>query len=182
MSWTSNNETSDEDSDTDTVSQDPTRRPSASFIKLCHSARSTNFDQETRAAYPEDQVWVLRNTNKKLYVRSNGIPSNNTDQRLTYEGHRGLASYPGLGDILLANIGRSDNGSTLMRYYGGELPRGNWAGNRIDVRSIDHVVEDMRQEGWKDISRQEAVKLHEIWFMNAYGSGELPKELKETLS
>jgi len=50
VSWTSNDETCDEDSDTDAASQDPTKRPSASFIKLCHPG-FTDFDQEIRAAY-----------------------------------------------------------------------------------------------------------------------------------
>jgi len=151
VSWTSNDETCDEDSDTDAASQEPTKRPSASFIKLCHPARFTDFDQEIRAAYPEDQVWVLRNISKKLYIRSDGIPVRNRGNRLTYEvGHRGLESYPGLGNALLANIGWSDDSSTSMRCgYGCDPTRGSWAGDRIDVRLMDDVMEDMTQEGGK---------------------------------
>lgn len=182
-SWTSDDETSDEDSDTDAALQDPTKRPSASFIRLCHSARSTDFDQETRAAYPEDQVWVLRSISKKLYIRSDRIPVRNRGNRLAYGvGHRGLESYPGLGNALLANIGWSDDSSTSMRCgYRCDPTRGSWAGDRIDVRLLDHVMEDMTQEGWKDISRQEAAKLHRIWCEDAGGSGKLPKEPKPSL-
>lgn len=184
VEWTSNDETSDEESssDTDEASQDPTKRPSASFLRVCHSIRSTYFDQETRAAYPQDQVWVLRNITKKLYVRSDGIPTKNPDYALTYEGHRGLESYPGLGNVLLANIGWSDDGSTSMRCDGYNLTGGSWAGDRIDVRLMDHVMEDMIQEGWKDISRQEAKLLHGIWCdVDGGGSGKLPKEPKTAL-
>jgi len=97
-------------------------------------------------------------------------------------GHRGLEGYPGLGNALLANIGWSDDSSTSMRCgYGCDPTRGSWAGDRIDVRLMDDIMEDMTQEGWKDISRQEAAKLHSIWREDAGGSGKLPKEPKPSL-
>lgn len=62
----------------------------------------------------------------------------------------------------------SDYGTTSIGCYG--FSRDSWAGDRIDVHLIDHVMENMRQEGWKDISQQEAVKLDKIWCVDVSGS------------
>ncbi|KIM36819.1 hypothetical protein M413DRAFT_448943 [Hebeloma cylindrosporum] len=161
--------------------QDPTKCPSGYFSSSCNAVRSVDFGHEKLAAYPEDEVWLLRNISKKLYVRSDGIPANNTGYHLTYEGHRGLQRYPGLGSVLVANIGWSEDGSTAMPWCGCELTTGSWAGDRIDVCLMDHVIEVMSQERWKDISRQEAVKLHGIWRDHEGGDGTLPDEPKAAL-
>jgi hypothetical protein len=150
---------------------------SAAFTESCKTVETVDFGDEWKASYPNGSIWVLRNLNKKLYVRSNGIPTASKDYRLTYAGHCGLQGFPGLGNVLLANIGWSEHDSTLMCYSGrGNLANGRWAGDRIDVCLMDDVVEDMTKEGWKDISRQEAIRLYEIWCEEEGGGRDLQEE------
>jgi hypothetical protein len=165
-----------EDGYGDYISNDDEENPQV-FARSCRTVRNVDLGDEVWAAYPNDRVWVLRNITKKLYVRSNGIPTVNNENRLTYNGHHGLKGFPGLGNVLVANIGWSQDSSTSMWYSrSGKLAEGNWAGNRIDVRLMDDIVEDMAKEGWTDISRQEAITMYHVWYECGDGEGDLPDE------
>ena len=147
------------------------------FSESCTNFRSVNCGYERQVSYPNDGVWALRNLSKKLYVRSDGIPTINDENNLTYEAHDGLQGFPNLGHALLANIVWSDDSSTSMRFRD---VQGSWAGDRIDVRLMDDVAEEI-QEGWKDISRQEAVTLYNIFVEEEEVDGDFPEEPKAPL-
>jgi hypothetical protein len=162
----------------DVASQDATDTSPEAFTELCKLVRDVDFGHDMLASYPSDRAWALRNISNKLYVRSDGIPILNIQDNFTYEGHRGLQASPGLGHVLLTNILWSDGNSTSMRFSD---VQGGWAGDRIDVRLMDDVVEEMQEEGWKDVSRQEAIRLYEILVEEGVVEGDLPEEPKASL-
>ena len=74
---------------------------------------------------------------------------------------------------LLTNIVWSDDTSTAMQFSD---VQGSWAGDRIDVRLMDDVAEEMQEEGWKNISRQVVITLYDIFVEERDVRGDLPEE------
>ncbi|KIM36818.1 hypothetical protein M413DRAFT_448941 [Hebeloma cylindrosporum] len=157
----------------DQTSHDPTQMSPEAFTASCKLIIDVDFGPDMLVAFPRDRVWALRNISKKLYVRSDRVPTINGEKNLEYESHHGLQSFPGLGQVVLANILWSDDSSTSMRFSD---VQGGWAGDRIDIRLMDDVAEEMQEQGWKDISRQEVIKIYDIFFEEGNVEGELPEE------
>ncbi|KDR69810.1 hypothetical protein GALMADRAFT_214894 [Galerina marginata CBS 339.88] len=145
------------------------------FTDQCRTLSRVSYGEGKAIAYPLDRVWVLRNLTKKIYVRSNGVPTASGNGSLSYDQPEGFAGYPGLGNILVANIGWSDDPSVSM-CYDGNLVNGKWAGDRIDVRLFEDIEEEISAEGWADDTRKQAKRLYDIWLEDGDGRGEFPEE------
>ncbi|KIM36809.1 hypothetical protein M413DRAFT_448934 [Hebeloma cylindrosporum] len=163
--------TSDEDS------EDESESPQLLFMASCREYTYVDRGYK-RESYPNNRIWALRNISKKLYVRSDGIPIIDENKNLTYYVRSGLQGLPGFGQVLLTNILWSDDNSTSMPFSD---VQGSWAGDRLDIRLMDDVVEELQEEGWKDISRQEAIKLYNILLQESEVEGDLPDEPTESL-
>ncbi|KIM36805.1 hypothetical protein M413DRAFT_448932 [Hebeloma cylindrosporum] len=146
------------------------------YRESCTKYGQLDYGLKPAISYPNDRIWALRNITKKLYVRSDGIPTIDDKNNLTYYEHNGLQSLPGFGQVLLTNILWSDDDSTAMEFSD---VRGSWAGDKLDIRLFDDVAEEFREGGWKDISRQEAIKLYNILLEKSDIEGDLPKEAQE---
>ncbi|KAF8901888.1 hypothetical protein CPB84DRAFT_1776933 [Gymnopilus junonius] len=130
-----------------------------------------------KEAYPMDRVWVLRNLTKKIFVRSNGIPTPGEDGTMSYGNHQGFIGEPGLGNVLLSRIAWSDDSSISMTYEDAEdISRGSWAADRFDVRGYDEVKEELARDGWLDHTRVEAKRLYGIWISERGDEGDFPEE------
>ena len=162
----------------DVASDGAIERSPQVFTESCRNIGSVNCGYEKRNSYPNDRVWALRNISKKLYVRSDGIPTVNDEKNLTYKAHDGLQGFPNFGHVLLANIVWSDDDSTPMSFSD---VQGGWAGDRIDVHLMDDVAEELQEGGWKDISRQEVITLYDIFVDEGDVEGDLPEEPKASL-
>ncbi|PPQ75376.1 hypothetical protein CVT26_015509 [Gymnopilus dilepis] len=140
--------------------------------------RDFSYDWKLKEAYPSDRVWVLRNLTKKVYVRSNGVPTiNEDDSELTYDEHKGFAGKPGLSHILFSRISWSDDFSISMAYDKDEdIARGAWAADRLDVRLLDEVEQELITDGWIDITQVEARRLHDIFVQDHYFECDFPEE------
>ena len=156
-------------------SEDATDRSPQTFTESCRTIRTVDYGYEKHVSYPTDRVWALRNISKELYVRSDGVPTINGGENFTYEDHDGLEGFPNLGHVLLKNILWSDDESTAM--YFSDV-RGAWAGDRIDIRLMDDVAEEMQEGGWVDISRREVTILYDIFLEDRAVRGDLPEELQ----
>ncbi|KAJ3503004.1 hypothetical protein NLJ89_g8630 [Agrocybe chaxingu] len=107
--------------------------------------------------------WILRNLNKKLYVRSNGIPTINKSSPMRY-GNKWFYIAPHLGQVLLARCAWSSDWSCSMQYEGElNLTQGDWAGDRFDIRAFEEVAEELHQEGWEDVTRTLARQIYDIY-------------------
>ena len=128
------------------------------------STRFFNYDWQLEEPYPPNHIWILRNLTKKIYIRSNGIPTARDDKTLTYDEHQGFAGIPGLTHVLFSRIAWSDDSSISMGYrdHAG-LCRGAWAGDRFDVRIFEDVEPELIREGWVDNTRIEARRAYELW-------------------
>ncbi|KAF9542750.1 hypothetical protein CPC08DRAFT_716908, partial [Agrocybe pediades] len=130
--------------------------------------------------YPIDRTWVLRNLDKKIYVRSNGIPSGYMQRGnaiLSYHGDTCPFASPGLGDVLLGRIGWSQDDSCAMLsgdYF--NLTQGDWVGDRFDARLLDDVKEQLESEEWTDGTNEEAIRLRGIWNLEFPGQEEITEE------
>jgi len=105
----------------------------------------------------DSRVWVLRNLDKKLYIRSNGIPS------MIASNRPGLFAAPGLGSVLLGRIGWSEDSECGMNWDEDTLHQGEWVGCRLDVRLFDEVKDAMITDGWIDDTDTEAERTRDIW-------------------
>lgn len=117
----------------------PRRTQPNAAHKLSQSCRdfgSVDCGYEEPVSYLSDRVWALRNICKKLYVRSDGIPTIDREKNLSYANYNGLRGFPGLGHALLTNIVWSDDTSTAMQFSD---VQGSWVGDRVDVRLMDDV-------------------------------------------
>jgi len=159
-------------------SEDATDRSPQAFTESCRTVRTVNYGYEKDVSYPTDRVWALRNISKKLYVRSDGVPTINGGNNFTYEDHDGLEGFPNLGHVLLANILWSSDNSTPMDFSD---VQGAWAGDRVDIRLMDDVAEEIQEEEWMDISRREATILYNILLEEGDVRGDLPEEPKTSL-
>jgi len=116
-------------------------------------------------SYPRDMTWVLRNLDRKVYIRSNGLPSAfEHDRILRYYKEPGPFAVPGLGSVLLGKVRWSSDPSCDMS-AGNEfnLTRGEWAGDRIDARHFQDVENELKSGGWLDHTNIEAKKLRALW-------------------
>ena len=98
-----------------------------------------------------DQVWVLRNLSKHVYVRADVLSGK--------PGVKGPFFEPfGFGDLLLANITWSTDQVNME--FGHVLVLGPWAGDRFDIVSWDVAKKDIKKEKksnpWKDVSEEQA--------------------------
>ncbi|KIM36817.1 hypothetical protein M413DRAFT_448940 [Hebeloma cylindrosporum] len=167
--------TSDEDYED---SEGESESPQLLFMASCREYTYVDRGYKWELSYPHDHNWALRNITRKLYVRSDGIPTIDDKKNLTYYIQYGLRGFPGLGQVLLTNILWSDDDSTSMPFSD---VQGSWAGDRLDIRLMDDVAEELQEEGWKDISRQEAIKLYNILLQESEVEGDLPDEPAESL-
>ncbi|PPQ99361.1 hypothetical protein CVT26_014304 [Gymnopilus dilepis] len=137
------------------------------FTRTVTQIRTRDFDHDwnLEKAYPTDRVWVLRNLTKKIYVRSNGVPTiSKDDYELTYDEHKGFAGKPGLSHILFSRISWSDDFSISMAYDKDEdIARGAWAADRLDVRLLDEVEQELITDGWIDITQVEAKRIYDVF-------------------
>ncbi|KAF9553621.1 hypothetical protein CPC08DRAFT_727771 [Agrocybe pediades] len=122
--------------------------------------------------YPEDKTWVLRNLDKKIYICSNvGIPTEKDSEDgspkvLKYDGEPGLFAIPGLGSVLVTKMGWSQNPSCSVAWReAASLTRGEWIGDRVDVRLLEDVEVELSKPAspWIDDTEKEAKKIREIW-------------------
>lgn len=114
--------------------------------------------QANRLIYPNGYDWVLRNLTKKEFVRASAITLDE------YPGH--LHSHPSLGQALMTLICWSDDPSASMN-VNFEITRGDWAGDRFDIRPLREVEEEIDKHDWMDISEAVAERIcenaHEIF-------------------
>ncbi|KAJ3514776.1 hypothetical protein NLJ89_g2179 [Agrocybe chaxingu] len=146
------------------------------FVWTCSKKRLFHCANEEEA-YPQDRVWVLRNLTKKVYVRSNRVPDEVEEGKLSYGSPAFDGRIPGLAQIMLGRIAWSSDPMINMEYNKNEdITRGTWAGDRLDVRLFETVREDMKADGWQDVSRAEAERLYQIWLVDGFGGGCLPDD------
>ncbi|KAM6496104.1 hypothetical protein JOM56_008810 [Amanita muscaria] len=95
------------------------------------------------------QVWVLRNLSKRVYVRADVLAGKP-------EAMGPFVEPLGFGDLLLANITWSTD--SVKMDYGHVLVLGPWAGDRFDIVPWDVAKKDIKKEkkAWKDVSEEQA--------------------------
>jgi len=137
--------------------------------KRDHLGRS--YQERDDDAFPRDRTWVLRNLDKKVYVRSNGIPAVFEDDKLLrYYIEPGPFAIPGLGSVLLGRIGWSPGSFRDDEY---QLTQGDWAGDRVDARLFDDVKEELLSGGWVDTSKIEALRTRALWTIQGGGKEDI---------
>ena len=113
-------------------------------------------------------VWALRNLTKKEFVRSNGIPTycaiGNYSMHLSYNRHKGYHGCPGLGQVLFLRTRWSGDPEDIKTANLQDVfPRGDWAGDRFDMRVYEDVAEDMTLDGWSDSTRPMARAIYALY-------------------
>ncbi|CAA7263064.1 unnamed protein product [Cyclocybe aegerita] len=152
------------ESDRDSEDEENDESGEKEFVYLVYrrSRRVQRIYIHWRAIH-EDSLWILRNLNKKLYIRSNGVPTFNESSPMRY-GNKRFGVAPHLGQVLLARCAWSSDGSCSMGYEGElNLTEGDWAGDRFDIRAFEEVAEELHQEGWEDVTRTLARQIYDIY-------------------
>ncbi|KAI0047402.1 hypothetical protein FA95DRAFT_1226092 [Auriscalpium vulgare] len=109
------------------------------------------------AAFDADE-WVLCNLSKQEYVLSRTIKD------FIGEETKGpfCRGRIGFGTAILTRICWSSDSSTAMPYKLG-LHRGEWAGDRFRVTTVDKFEETENTAEWTDVGAQVVAAIEEIW-------------------
>ena len=130
-------------------------------------------------------VWVLRNLTRKLYVRSDGIPTidrHGDNPGLRCENYSGYWGVPGLAQALMLRVAWSscpDTGMVLQDRI--SFHQGAWVGDRFDVRLYDDVAEDITLDGWADVTLELAKEIFMVWKSECELEEELEEEINDRL-
>lgn len=109
--------------------------------------------------YPEDQAWVLRNLSKREYVTAQSI---NEVSGITSTGL--VENAIGLGEVIASRIQWTSDPSGTV-----DGCKGEWAGDRFDITTLDRIGlgltqhEDTDGREWKDVSEKAAKLVDDIW-------------------
>jgi hypothetical protein len=94
----------------------------------------------------------LRNLSQRVFVRSDTLS----------EIMVGTPEYGDLGRVMLAHICWSSDASKAMEYWG-DIHRGDWAGDRLDVVTLKTFGSDAELTTWEDVTEFVADTMEEIW-------------------
>ncbi|KAL1746819.1 hypothetical protein HDZ31DRAFT_33386 [Schizophyllum fasciatum] len=111
---------------------------------------------------PPDDVLVLRNLSKRVYVSGKAVAAFNARMGKKYECYGSMAC---LGSAALVRICWSSSSSTNTPYRG-PLHRGVWAGDRFDIVSeemFEHERGDDQPQPWADVSKEVLAEFKAIW-------------------
>jgi hypothetical protein len=119
--------------------------------------------------YPTDRPWILRNLTTCEYVHSKEIALKPRFSHSTYiDGPR--IRGVGFGEVVLMRTAWSSTSDNIGMPYCKGIHRGVWAGHRVDITTHDRLAEGSSkgETEWKDISREVAKEIDEIW-RNEFG-------------
>ena len=114
------------------------------------------MDPKLSTFYPKSRSWVLRNLTTQEYVRSESI------SREEVNGDNGPhIGKPGFGEVILSRIcwsARDELGNGLKH-------RGEWAGHRLDIVTLDRFEQEKKlgDMKWKDVSEEVASEFSKVW-------------------
>lgn len=106
--------------------------------------------------YPEDQLWILRNLTKKVYVRSDAIASKPEDI------HGPIIDGLGFGEVLVSRICWSSDPSVSFSWKG-PIYRGAWAGHCFDITTLARLEREDEKGEWRDVSEEVAEEVAEMF-------------------
>jgi len=111
---------------------------------------------------------ILRNISKRQYVRRSALL-----EMFETGPERWRLHQIDLGHVVLSRISWSSDPSVAMTYEG-DIHRGVWAGDRLDITSedaLDEKDENGQLVEWTDVTDEVLKEMYEIW-LSEYGLGE----------
>lgn len=143
--------------DCDLYAYDPAARKL--HCRMLASPERCAYQNLIRPTHDATQPWALCNLSKGIFVRADALAllSGPNSSPPTFYGHGGLA------EVLLFRIAWSSDPSTSMAYQGEkgkELHRGAWAGDRIEITTVERMRTGIQ---WKDGSEEALREMIHIW-------------------
>ncbi|KAH9852673.1 hypothetical protein C2E23DRAFT_730035 [Lenzites betulinus] len=110
--------------------------------------------------YSAGRTWALRSLTKHEYVR--GDAAWKLCESLPHWDSGGQINKAQLSHFFLINICCSGSPDDHSLRYEGNLGRGRWAGNRLDIIPLDNIAAD--DEGpWTDVTEETGEIVRQIW-------------------
>jgi hypothetical protein len=122
-----------------------------------HSVLRSLVNTEFEYAPPEPAPAMLRNLSRHQYVRESALVSWREAAQAEIKETRDV----GFGHIVLSRICFSTSGSVAM-VYDGDIHRGVWAGDRLDIVAESEFSDDDRS-AWTDVSDEVLKEMEAIW-------------------